>query len=248
MMTRVLMATAAVALLGSVPAHGAPVQVNFNVAGYGPTGAVQEYVRHEASVGATLTFQALNQSLAPSGTLWWDADDGGGFADGFGVIGSGYSNDEIEGDERLALRFSSAVNLLGFTVTDLFTEAEPARPPCPGAGCYSEWGAAMYEYADGTTSLWQVFTAPASNIRTTNGLLDVAVNQVGVVGIIFAAPGEIFGNVPAGFRELHEFSLAGIRVDDGQPPPAVPEPGTLLLLGMGLVALSRVAPTRARGV
>jgi hypothetical protein len=252
MTTRAMTALALLALAG--PAAAAPVQVDFNVAGYGPApGTVQAHTRHEAAVGADFTFAALDQSLAPAGTLWWDAGSDDGFKDGFGVVGSGYSNDEVEGGERLALRFSRPVDLLGFGLTDLFTEAEPGRPPCPGPGCYSEWGAAMYEYADGTRSLWQAFSAPTSNTRTGNGVLDVAVNQQGVVGIVFAAPGEVFGNVPRGFRELHEFSLARVVVDDGQPP-AVPEPGSLALLGTGLVLGARawrrkaLATTESAGV
>ena len=109
-------------------------QIDFNTPGFaGPlSGTVQTFTKTGVDLGAAglvdLTFESLSLSggLTPARTLYWDANDGNGFADGFGVMrdfgaplsNNSYSDDEIEGDEILRLSFSTAVNLVGFNVTD----------------------------------------------------------------------------------------------------------------------------------
>jgi hypothetical protein len=215
--------TTLITLLFATTAGAEPIHFAFNVAGYVPAESASGYAVN-AAPGLTFTFETNK-------TLTWDQPDG------FGVTGPGsYSYDEVEGDDQLVLRFSEAVHLLGFDVTDFFLEQEPNRTAlCPGLGCYAEWGIYQLEYADGNRSLFNIFGAPVGNHRETNGALDVVLDHLDVVSILFMAPGEIFGNVPAGFRELHEFSLAGVTLD--LPVSNVPEPTTVVLLATGLLAL-----------
>jgi hypothetical protein len=229
-----------VALMLAASAAAEPVKIEFNVAGYGPpSGAAAMYSRTDSTTGVGLSFTA---SSAAAASIWWDP------LDGFGVIGSGpnsYSNDEIEGDDRLTLRFDRPVHLLGWGVTDFFNEQEPNGANCPTVACYREWGAAQLEYSDGSRSLFQVFEAPEDNNRSTNGAFEVGHNAIDVVAIVFAAPGELFGMSPAGFRMLMEYAVASVTIDH-QPPTTVPEPGTLGLMALGLAAVMRCRKERAR--
>ena len=235
------MAGAVMAILGATQAAAvaAPVQVDFNVAGFGPTpGVTNTFTKNDVVGGVDFTFQSLNASGQSDFNLYWDADDGNGkgYADGFGVMGGNnpttYSNDEIEGDERLALRFSSGVNLLGFNLTDFFYESEPNTQNCTAAiaECYIERGFFQVELpataprARGCSS-----TRSTSSNRTTNGTFDIAMDFDNVIGLLFRAPGETPNAFGPGFKKLEDFSLAGVRIDtdvagsgaghDGAPRP-----------------------------
>jgi hypothetical protein len=239
-------AGAVLAILGAAQAAAvaAPVQVDFNVAGFGPApNASHTFTKNDVVGDVDFTFQSLNASGQSDFNLYWDANDGGGHADGFGVMGGNnattYSADEIEGDERLALRFSRAVNLLGFNLTDFFYESEPNLQNCTAAiaECYIERGYFQLEFAGGGTSSWLEFNAFASSTRDTNGTFDIAMDFQNVVGLLFRAPGatpDVFAR--SGFKKLEDFSLAGVRIDT--PPVPAPEPGTMALLGLGLSGLA----------
>jgi hypothetical protein len=239
-------AGAVLAILGAAQAAAvaAPVQVDFNVAGFGPApNASHTFTKNDVVGDIDFTFQSLNASGQSDFNLYWDANDGLGNADGFGVMGGNnattYAEDEIEGDERLALRFSRAVNLLGFNLTDFFNEQEPNFQLCTAAftGCFHERGYFQVEFAGGGTSSWLEFSAFTSSTRNTNGTFDIAMNFQNVVGLLFRAPGatpDVFAGT--GFDQLEEFSLAGVRID--APPVPAPEPGTMALLGLGLSGLA----------
>ena len=122
-------------------AQAAPVQIDFNVAGFaGPlTGTVQTLPR-PASISAQAVPWTL--PLTPSTPRSWGhhasstgmrttaTGSGSAMVSAFGVRrrylfpADSYAQDEIEGDEILRLSFSTPVNLLGFNVTDMFRERE----------------------------------------------------------------------------------------------------------------------------
>jgi hypothetical protein len=247
-MKRLSVVGAVLVIVGAMQASAAaaPVQVDFNVAGFGPTAGTTSSFTKDTNVfgDVDLTFTSMNASLQQANLLYWDAFDGGGFADGFGVMGSGsYEDDEVEGDERLGLSFSRGVNLLGFNLTDFFNEQAPSFQTCAPQGtpnCYREVGFFMVQFGNGTTSGWLDMLAYADSTLTTNGVCSIAMNFDNVTGLLFRAPGQIENpNFAPGFMERHEFSLAGVRIDEQSIP--APEPATMSLVALGLagVAASR---------
>lgn len=244
------MVGAVLAIVGAMQssAAAAPVQIDFNVAGFGPTAGTTSSFTKDTNVfgDVDLTFTSMNSSLQQAYQLYWDAFDGAGYADGFGVMGSGsYEDDEIEGDERLQLSFSRGVNLLGFNLTDFFHEQTPSFQLCAQQGtpnCYREVGYFMVQFGDGTSSGWMDMLAYADSNLTGNGVFSIAMNFDNVTGLLFRAPGEVANaNLLAPFVERHEFSLAGVRIDEN-PIPA-PEPASMMLVGLGL---SGIAASRRR--
>jgi hypothetical protein len=240
-------------------AAAAPIQIDFNVAAYGPlTNTVQTFTKIVPGL-PTLTFDALDQTLLPAGLLHWDANDGNGFSDGFGVrgfpgahtgtstfpnAGQTYANDEIEANERLRLTFSSQVRLLQFMVTDFFYENEATRsgiPNCtavPQAGCYQETG--EYSLDGGLT--WTPFTAATSQNRAfTNGVFAIPVNQM-TTSLLLRAPGRFdLNGFP--YPQLHDFSLAAVVIEE----ETTPEPAALLLFGTLLSGFAILRRRARRG-
>jgi hypothetical protein len=250
-MKRLSMVGAVLAIVGAMQssAAAAPVQIDFNVAGFGPTpGTTSSFTKDTNVFGdVDLTFTSMNSSLQQANLLYWDAGDGNGFADGFGVMGSGsYEDDEVEGDERLGLSFSRGVNLLGFNLTDFFNEQTPSFNLCAANGstpnCYREVGFFMVQFGDGTSSGWMDMLAYADSNLTGNGTFSIAMNFDNVTGLLFRAPGQVpNNNLLAPFVERHEFSLAGVRIDETVP---VPEPASMTLVALGLSGI--VASRRRR--
>ena len=132
--------------------------------------------------------------------------------DGIGVVYD-YEEDEIEGpDEILKISFDETTLLNTIYIADLFIETE-------GGDLYNETG----EYSLNDGSSWIGFTAVQVTLGT-NGELTIDVGGVLVDSILFRAPGEVSDT------QFEEFAVQGLEVN-------VPEPGTIALLGMGLVGL-----------
>lgn len=131
--------------------------------------------------------------------------------DGFGVqAGGGYEADEIEGRERLLIEFSSKTYVSYFDLTDLFYERGYAEK--------GKWSLDNSTWNDFSQTDQTKLPDPQSN-----GEYRLFLNRE-LEKIYFTAPGRIDG-------QDHEFSVAGM---------AVPEPKTMLLLGMGLMGLAGV--------
>lgn len=147
--------------------------------------------------------------------LWWDSTDGLG-------IQHDYENDEIEGDETLAVLFHTPVNLQGILITDLFNEHG-----------YLETGV----YSSNTD--WHKFYAAQDQLLgQSNGELWIDAGHANLDFMFFQAPGH---DIPG---QNHEFALAGLEVS------AVPLPAAFWLFVSGLLALGglkrrKTAPSRS---
>ena len=139
--------------------------------------------------------------------------------DGLGIRGG--EIDEIDNREVLKIRLDTPMALLGVWITDLFLPAD--------GGGVGESGRLMLQFSDMTSTTIN-FTANDAGQDNGNGELFVnfASNK--------AVRGIGFQEYPD--RSNNEFSVAGFV-------KKVPEPGTLALLGLGLLGFGASARKRA---
>ena len=142
---------------------------------------------------------------------------GGPSGDNSGMDGLGINDDEITqgGTERLTIAFSAPVTLNSVYITDLFK--------FEGPNGQSEVG--LYSLNGGTS-----FTSFTS-VGAINGALTLNIFQSGISSIIFKSGNDTWS----------DFSVKGLTYNT----TSVPEPSTLLLLGLGFVALAVWKRTRA---
>jgi hypothetical protein len=153
-------------------------------------------------------------SLAADGSLYWSADDG------LGIQSASYEEDEIEGGERLRIRFDEPVLLERLLISDLFVETVTET------GSYSLDGGAT----------WISFSADGLD---SNGEVAVTV-QAEITSLLFSAAGKDGGG-------NHDFAIAGFDANRIAGPtgiPQVPEPATGALMGASLLALALRARRR----
>ena len=162
---------------------------------------------YQASFSAPIDGYTVTLTARPTtkARLYWDSTDGLG-------VRYGYENDEIEGRERLKIRFSTPVSLSSVLLTDLFNEG------------YLERGS----YQLNGTGSWISFSAdPGQTPSNSNGVLKLSLDpSILVSSIMFRAPGYL-----PFLNQRHEFSVAAIEVN------AVPIPAAAWLLGSGLISL-----------
>jgi hypothetical protein len=162
-----------------------------------------------AVAGTTMIVEAMTLAGERDGALYWDA------VDGYGISGTSYEQDEIEGPEALRIRFTSPIGIDRFLLSDLFLEGRPGQE-------YAEQG---FYSLDGGRS-WSHFQA---ELFHPNGEVELGLPQGTVVNsILFGAPGR---TAP---RVHHEYSVAGFDPVRVLHRAATPEPGGALLFGAGL--------------
>jgi len=169
--------------------------------------------------GITLTLEAglSDPTLGGTPTLWWDSRDGIG-------VRYAYEADEIEGPERLIVRFASPVGLSEIFLSDLFVESASGVT-------YSEIG--HYRIDAGPLVTFDAASLLASPGDKSNGEAVIALSPiVPATTITFSAPGRIG-------VENHEFSVLGLT----DPPIPISAPPTLAL---ALAALAALTFTRRR--
>lgn len=174
--------------------------------------------------GYSFSFDTLHiAGMHPNGSLSWNE------ADGFGIIGAGWENDEIEFPEVLSLSFGETLYVEQLFVTNLFIEHDGIRPE---RGFYS---------FDGGSS-WNPFSADGLD---DNGELSVEIGVMTSQLLLTSAGSDIRTR-----RNGHEFALAGIELYHHQPggkdrdhgqcqDPAVPEPTAALLFASGALVIGR---------
>jgi hypothetical protein len=195
------------------------VAIDFRDASFAPGSGVNHHSVSYATYGFDLSALHI-AGMTPSGTLYWDATDG------FGIIGAGWENDEIELPEVFSLSFGETVYVESLLVTDLFFDhdIDAAEVGFYSVDAGASWTAFAADGLDGNGEMLVAVDANANQIWLTSA-----------------------GRVTSVRRDGHEFSFAGIDlyrsevITHGDEPngngPAVPEPSAALLFAAGAAVI-----------
>jgi hypothetical protein len=203
----------------ALAASAGAVSIDFRDAAFAPGAGVNH---HSASYATyDFHFDALNIfGMVPSGTIYWDATDG------FGIIGAGWENDEIELPEVFSISFGESLYVESLLVTDLFydTDINAAEVGYFSLDAGATWAAFVADGLDGNGEMLVAIDANANQIWLTSA-----------------------GRVSSVRRDGHEFSVAGLDLyrsevitHDDEPQqngPAVPEPSAALLFAAGAAVI-----------
>jgi hypothetical protein len=214
------------AMLAATQAFAAPILLDFTDSAW--LGA-------EGQTSYTRSIGSLDVTLSASGAMTFNQDDapGGGAPLSLHGDGLGIRNDEISwlGNQWIDVSFSSSVTVLGYYFLDFFGNEGPG-----GSG---ELARAVF---DGITTLLDEGTA--------DGIVGYYAREgisIEATSVLFAAGtlGDHYGLLNA----FSDFALAGLLIDVGASARAVavPEPGTLGLLGAGLLGFGWVRRSRHKG-
>lgn len=197
--------------LGLMATPALATDISFLDSAWNP-GNTNSFTRDLGYLGSEWAGITLTIASGP-GNLYWDNNDGNGFADGYGVKGG--EQDEVDLSEVLTMTFSQAVNLTAIDITDLFYKEGEGYAE---VGYYALNGGAAVEFLQTDTSQTP---SPASNGLLT---IDLGLGQ-SVTSITFTG----LTDVPSG--QNHDYSVSGLRAAS---TTQTPEPGTMLLFGTAL--------------
>ena len=158
----------------------------------------------------TWTVGNVTAASTPSSTTLYQDN-----VDGLGVQ-PGEQGDEIDGAENLNVTFSGGMWLTGVWITDLFKNPD-------GGGIYGEYGRVVLYNGAETLATFYFFGKDSDQV---NGEQYINFGGAKTVDAIAFYTASYEGVDP----KNNEFSVAGFT--------AVPEPTTILLLGLGLVGLA----------
>ncbi|MCB2227274.1 MAG: PEP-CTERM sorting domain-containing protein [Desulfarculaceae bacterium] len=209
----------------ALPAWGGNIDLLDSV--WSPATGLSSYTVYNVLPGLDVTLTASGGA----GTLWWDSNSG------FGVKGA--TNDQIDKNESILVSFSQPVTLNSFELYNL----------------YNRGGYYGYDPEKGKANLSPGptidFQADWSQVYGTPGYKLVSVGLGGVNEVLFYPDSSSYSSYGGHHGGHHgskpNFSLGGLDVNYGGGGGAVPEPGTLLLVGSALLGGVGVL-RRRRGV